>query len=117
MMLKSTEKAILSAVNTVLIMATDLNEEEKSDLLKRIRNAVHGKSTPEDYAPEVTVRRPIRRAEAAAMLGLTKESLDRYARLGYLVRVKFGGSSRSSGFTAESVEAFLKGRSNDAALG
>ena len=47
------------------------------------------------------------------LTGLTGVSVDRYARKGFLVRVHLGGSSRATGFTPESVAAFLAGRAND----
>lgn len=110
-MLKSTEHAIMLSVQTVLTMATEISEAEKHDLLKRIRKAVHGEMTAADFAPEVTVRRPMRLSEVKAITGLSAPSIHRYAQQGKFERVYFGDSTRASGFTAESVEEFLKGKS------
>lgn len=55
--------------------------------------------------------RPLyKRSDLIRLTGLTGVSIDRYARKGFLVRVHLGGSSRATGFTPESVDAFLAGR-------
>ncbi len=51
------------------------------------------------------LRRPITRDEVAALFGITKATVDYHAAKGRLVRVRIPGSSRSRGFTRESVEA------------
>lgn len=60
-----------------------------------------------------TATRLVRRREIQERTGLSFASIDRYAAMGYLKRVALGNSTRASGFTAESVEAFIAGAAKE----
>lgn len=57
------------------------------------------------------------RREVAALVRKTPQMVDQYARRGLIRRVTLGNSSRASGFDAESVRAFLAGRTATATTG
>ena len=75
--------------------------------LNRLKAAIDGKA---DNAGTPTARPLVKRSELKRLTGLSGVSIDRYARMGALHRVYLGGSSRATGFTPESVDAFLAGR-------
>jgi predicted DNA-binding transcriptional regulator AlpA len=61
---------------------------------------------PVEHAPAA---RLLRRREAAARLGCCPRSLDRWAKLGLLPRVRLPGFSRASGFSEAAVAALIAG--------
>lgn len=77
--------------------------------VKVIENVLDGKADMAAKTDAPTARPLVKRSELKRLTGLTGVSIDRYARKGYLVRVHLGGSSRATGYTPESVDAFLKG--------
>ncbi len=103
-MLKSTITVITSTTNTVLGADPSIDAPTRNRILAAIRNALN------DKADTPTARPLVKRSELKRLTGLTGVSIDRYARKGFLVRVHLGGSSRATGFTPESVDAFLAGR-------
>lgn len=116
-MADTTIEAALAGVKGILSVDTTISETERAEILNRVGRALHGKPGPAEYVPAITARRPVTRQEFIALSGLSPASVDRYARLGFLERVAFGSSSRASGFTAESVEAFLAGHVIEKKLG
>lgn len=68
----------------------------------RILNAIEGQET---IAPLLT------RNEVAKLIHKTPVLVDLYARKGFLKRIYLGNSTRAAGFDAESVKAFVAGKS------
>ena len=95
-MLQST----ITAINAILRADPSIEADE----LARIKARINGTN------PAQAARPLFKRSDLVRLTGLSGVSIDRYARLGYLKRVYLGGSSRATGFTPESVEAFLAGR-------
>lgn len=97
-MLASTQKAIAA------ILETDptLTDEIRAAWIKAMRN---GEPPAADRLP----LRVVTNDEAAGLLGVTKQTLFRYARNGLLVRVKSSAGKRSRGYTFASVQALLNG--------
>lgn len=105
--LPTTTRAILNTDAALLEADPALDTDARRNILAAIRDALTGKAGKAD-AP--TARPLVKRSELKRLTGLTGVSIDRYARKGFLVRVHLGGSSRATGFTPESVDAFLAGR-------
>ena len=59
---------------------------------------------------EATIPRMVSHAEAGKLLGVTRQTLGRYVRAGLLTRVKTCGGGRSRGYTLESIQRLLEGR-------
>ncbi len=98
---------MIQSTRTALFAILRADPSIDADELNRIKAAIDGKA---DKADAPTARPLVKRSELKRLTGLTGVSIDRYARMGYLVRVHLGGSSRATGFTPESVDAFLAGR-------
>ncbi len=113
-MLQTTFTAITSAAEAVLSADQSIEADERNRIKGAIRDALTGKA---DKAETPPARPLVKRAELKRLTGLSGVSIDRYAKAGYLVRVHLGGSSRASGFTPESVDAFLAGRAKNATAG
>ena len=106
-MLPTTFKAVTSITDGLFLADPSITGDEHKRLKAAIRDALTGKA---DKADAPTARPLVKRSELKRLTGLTGVSIDRYARKGFLVRVHLGGSSRATGFTPESVDAFLAGR-------
>ena len=107
-MLPSTITAIVNANSAILGADPSITGDELNKIKAAIRDALTGKT---EKAETPTERPPLyKRRDLKRLTGLSGVSIDRYARLGFLKRVHLGGSSRATGFTPESVEAFLAGR-------
>ena len=89
--------ATRTAIEAIVNADATATDEERA----RIRAAIEGGAD---------IPRLVKRRELAKLAGCTPEMIDNYARRGYIKRVCLGDSSRSSGFDAESVKAFLAGR-------
>lgn len=98
---------MLTSTRTAVLAVLRADPSIDGDTITRIKAAFDGKA---DKADAPTARPLVKRSELKRLTGLTGVSIDRYARKGFLVRVHLGGSSRATGFTPESVDAFLAGR-------
>ena len=112
-MLKSTITAITGSASYMLGTDPSIDPPTLNRIVAAIRDALTGKA---DTPATPTARPLVKRSELKRLTGLTGVSIDRYARKGFLVRVHLGGSSRATGFTPESVDAFLAGRAKTDAI-
>lgn len=84
-----------------IVMADQFaTEETKTRICDFIRSG--GDAKP---MPELLTRRQV-----AKLMKKSPTQVDNYARAGFIRRVHLGNSSRSSGFDADSVRAFLAGK-------
>lgn len=105
-MLESTSRAIRA------ICATDTTIQ--ADELRRALTVLAGRV---DAAPAAaSIPRVISRAEAARILGVNARTVDVWARRGCLDRVIPPCSSKSVGFTEESVRALATGAGRKAGV-
>ncbi len=105
---------MIQSTRTALFAILRADPSIDADELNRIKAAIDGKT---DKAGTPPARPLVKRSELKRLTGLSVVSIDRYARMGFLVRVHLGGASRATGFTPESVDAFLAGRATANANG
>ena len=98
---------MLPSTRTAIFAILRADPSIDADEHNRMKAAIDGKA---DKAGTPTARPLVKRSELKRLTGLSVVSIDRYARMGALHRVYLGGSSRATGFTPESVDAFLAGR-------
>ena len=98
-MLTATQKAI----GAILETDPSLTDETRDAWRKAMRNG-------EPPRTDTPLLRVVDNDEAKELLGVSKQTLYRYARNGLLVRVKSSGGKRSRGYSMESVQALLDGR-------
>ena len=79
---------------------------DRGRLLTALRNG--GATPPAPAAP--TGPRLLRRKEAAAMLAVSKRTLDSLAAAGTLPRVTLPGRTRGAGFRESDLSALIEGR-------
>lgn len=104
-MLQSTKDALRAIVGA----DPTLPDETKESWRKAI-------AAGEAPRAEATIPRMVSHAEAKKLLGVSRQTLGRYARSGLLTRVKTCGGGRSRGYSFESVRALLEGRNAAARL-
>lgn len=100
-MLKHTE----TALRAILEADPSMTPEQVKAAIK----AASGKPSP-----SITDERPLdtilKLEEVARIMHTSTRNVSRYGRLGYLHRVHIPGASRSLGYSADSVRAFMAGR-------
>ncbi len=107
----------LTAITRTADALLDADRTIEADELAKIRDAIRAALTAKTSPAKPTVGRLYKRGEVAKLAGVTAVSIDRYARRGFLRRIRLGNSSRASGFDPVSVENFLAGRAADAGKG
>jgi hypothetical protein len=96
-------KATQTAMIALLGADATITAQEMDAWTRAIRSGTPNAAAPQ-LRPVVTV------TEAMRLLGVTRQTVSRYARNGLLVRVKSCGGERSRGYTGESVSALLAGK-------
>lgn len=82
-------------------------EEQKSEMISRIRAIGNAGG----------VRPIVRKDELFALLGrrVDKGTLARWAKKGWIARIPYPGTHRAQGYTRDSVERFIAGRTERSA--
>lgn len=88
-------------------VATD---ESKAEIIAKIRGVCNGSDTN-------GVRPIVRKQELFALLGrsVNKATLARWAKKGWIARIPYPGTHRAQGYTRDSVERFIAGRTERSA--
>lgn len=101
---KTVLQSTKEAMRAILGADPSLSDEAKTAWKRAI-------ATDSPPVPDAPMSPIVRMEEASKLLGVTRQTLCRYARNGFLVRVKTSGGARSRGFTRDSVRALLAGGS------
>ncbi|HTV41716.1 MAG TPA: hypothetical protein VMF08_14130 [Candidatus Sulfotelmatobacter sp.] len=100
----------LDIIRSGLKADPSLSPADRSRLLATIRHSHNAKTAETAGAPRL-----IRRAEVARRLSITIRSVDKLASSGVLLKRKFPGRVRASGFLESDVDALISGTPDGAA--
>ena len=87
----------ITAIKAIVEADTTATKLERDAIKATLNGEAHAGKIPELWT----------RRQVAHIIKKSPAMVDYYARQGFIRRVKLGGSSRASGFDAESVRAFL----------
>jgi predicted DNA-binding transcriptional regulator AlpA len=88
----------LQAVRAILRADASLSDEQRGVMLKAMKHG--GEQAPTRNEP----RRILRRREAAALLGRSVRTIDEWARVGLIRKVRLPGRARACGFSSAELE-------------
>jgi len=100
---------MLKHTETALRAILEADPSMTPDTIRATINAANN-TRPEAITDERPVDTILKLEEVATILKTSTRNVTRYGRLGFLRRVKVPGASRSLGYSADSVRAFMAGK-------